>query len=344
MPKYRPLDITELESSKAQAVRRVLNRRVIGQTDGVDALVDIVEKYNANLYDKTRPIGSALFLGPSGCGKTRTVQAFCEAVGRDENSCIKVDCGEFQHSHEIAKLIGSPPGYLGHTETPARLTQENLDALHTPDFKLSVVFFDEIEKAADNLWHLLLGVLDKGKLTLGNNRVTDFSKTIVLMTSNAGSVDMDKAINGGSLGFSIIEAGNVDDEAVANIGITAAKKKFTPEFINRLDRMIAFQTLTKEQIGQIAELELQRVQTDILEKTNPICFFVCSPAAKRALIAEGYDPKYNGRHIRRTIERRVQLPMARIIAARAIKPTEKVVIDYKGEYPTGEYTFGATND
>lgn len=341
MPRYRQLDIASIESPKARAVRNTLNRHLIGQADGVDALVDIIEKFHANLYDKGRPVGSALFLGPTGCGKTRAVEAFCGAVGRDEKSCIKIDCGEFQQSHEIAKLIGSPPGYLGHNETPPRFAQKHLDELHTPDYPVSVIFFDEIEKASDNLWHLLLGILDKGTVTLGTNAKTDFTKSIILMTSNAGSVEMDKAINGGSLGFSIVEGGT-DQDGIANIGVSAAKKKFTPEFINRLDRMVPFHTLSQDQISQIAELELERIQKDVLEKTNPICFFKVSPAAKRALISEGYDPKYNGRNIRRTIERRVQLPLARVIAAEAIKPAEEVVIDYHGTYPDGEYVFGAT--
>lgn len=329
---YRELDISKIESPKAKAVRKNLERRVVGQTEAKDAVIDIIEKYNSNLYDHSRPIGSALFLGPTGTGKNRIVEALCESVGVNKDSCIKIDCGEFQHSHEIAKLLGSPPGYLGHRETPPRLTQEYLDALHSVDYKLSIVLFDELEKATDALWHMLLGILDKGIVTLGDNRKTDFRKSIILMTSNVGSAEMDSSMHGG-LGY--VPNTEVDEKKLASIGISAAKKKFTPEFINRLDRIVPFHTLTKNQIQQICDMELAAVQNDVLTKTNPILIFKTSPAAKRRLIEEGFDPKYNGRNIRRVIEREIEIPLARIIASGYVKPMQQVIVDYKDKFTFG---------
>jgi ATP-dependent Clp protease ATP-binding subunit ClpB len=332
---YKILDLKNIESPKAQAIRKTLERKVVGQQEGINALVDIIEKYHAKLHDKNRPIGSALFLGPTGSGKTRLVESFCAAIGQSEHSCVKIDCGEFQHSHEIAKLIGSPPGYLGHRETPPRLKQNVIDALFTPDYGLAVIFFDEIEKASDSLWHLLLGILDKAKVTCGDSSVTDFSNTIILMTSNAGSSEMDRILNGGGLGFAVPSIG-VDEAKIADIGISAAKTKFTPEFINRLDRMVAFHTLSKAQIERVCDLEIEAIQTNILMHSHNILFLKISPAAKKALIEEGYDPKYNGRNIRRTIEKRIELPVARIIASELTKPGSELLVDYK----RGEYQFG----
>lgn len=321
------LDLTQIESDRAKAIRETLRSKVIGQQEGIDAIIDIIEKYHANLHDKNRPIGTALFLGPTGVGKTRLIESFCEAIGNDTHHCVKIDCGEFQHSHEIAKLIGSPPGYLGHKETPARFTQKTLNALHTEHYKLSIIFFDEIEKASDSLWHLLLTIMDKATITLGDNSTTDFKDTVILMTSNAGSAEMDKLIHGGGIGFN--KLAGVDEAGIAEIGISSAKKKFTPEFINRLDRIIAFHTLTKEQIEKVCDLEINIIQQNILSKSKNIIFLNVTKEARRALIDEGYDPKYNGRNIRRVIEQRLEIPLARIIASGIAGQEDEIVLDYK---------------
>lgn len=327
------LDINSIESDKAREVRKKLTEKIIGQPEGINAIVDILEKYNAQLYDKHRPIGSTLFLGPTGTGKTRLVEAFCECLGNSPYHCVKVDCGEFQHSHEIAKLVGSPPGYLGHKETPARFTQKTLDSLHTDNYKLSVIFFDEIEKASDSLWHLLLSILDKATITLGDNSTTNFHDTIIMMTSNAGSVEMDRLISGGGIGF---EATNVvNNKGIAEIGIAAAKKKFTPEFINRLDRIVAFNTLTKEQITKICDLELDAVQQNILSQSKKILFLGVTTAAKEELIRQGYDPKYNGRNIRRVIEKEIEIPIARVIASNLVGQGDTILVDYNGQFIFG---------
>src|SRR6184192_2277655 len=190
----------EQKSPRAQDFEQRLSDRIVGQERAVRRMSGLFQIYLAGMNNPSRPIGTMLFLGPTGSGKTRVVEAASEVLFADPHAVVKIDCAEFQHSHEIAKLIGSPPGYLGHRETSPMLTQENLDKAHTDDTKLSFVLFDEIEKASDSLWQLLLGILDKATLTLGDNRRVDFSKTIVIMTSNLGAGEMNELING-TMGF-----------------------------------------------------------------------------------------------------------------------------------------------
>src|SRR5690348_9024677 len=186
--------------SEAETLRANLSKRIIGQEGAIRQIVDVYQTYLAGMSSPGRPIGSFLFLGPTGSGKTRTVEALAESLLGDARAVIKIDCAEFQHSHEIAKLIGSPPGYLGHRETHPLLSQEVLNQHHTERVKLSFVLFDEIEKASDALWNLLLGILDKATLTLGDNRRVDFSRAMIFMTSNIGATEVD-ALNAPKLGF-----------------------------------------------------------------------------------------------------------------------------------------------
>lgn len=331
---------TKSESRRAQIVRACIEHQVIGQHNGVAALVTLIEKFNANLYDRNKPIGSTLFLGPTGSGKTRLVEAFCEAVFGDSKKCLKIDCAEYQHSHEIAKLLGSPPGYLGHRETPPLLTQERIDGLKTIGYPFTVLFFDEIEKASDALWHLMLGILDKGRITLGTNAETDLTKTVILMTSNAGSGEMEFALNGG-VGFrSGAESTEVNDAEIAEIGINAAKRKFTTEFINRLDKIVACNALTKDQIRDVINIELGRVQAQIFSSCALTPYLSVTQKAKDAILNEGYDPKYNARNVKRVIEQRVQIPLAKIIATGQCEDKDIILVEVDNQ---GEFTF-AIND
>src|SRR5438132_2261806 len=228
-------DAEDLESS--------LRRKIVGQDEAIEQIVNIYQTYLAGMISPGRPIGNFLFLGPTGSGKTRLVEAAAETLAGDGRAVIKIDCAEFQHSHEIAKLIGSPPGYLGHRETHPLLSQEVLNQYHTDKMKLSFVLFDEIEKASDALWNLLLGVLDKATLTLGDNRKVDFSRAMIFMTSNLGASEM-SALVSTKLGFAGVPTQAADDAQISKkmsrSGIEAARRKFTPEFMKRIDKVVVF--------------------------------------------------------------------------------------------------------
>jgi ATP-dependent Clp protease ATP-binding subunit ClpB len=325
-------------SNDAREFEGALRRKVVGQDQAVEKVVEIYQMFLAGLNPPGRPVGNLLFLGPTGSGKTRVVEAMAEALFGDPRACIKIDCAEFQHSHEIAKLIGSPPGYLGHRETHPLLTQEALNQWHTEKLKLSILLFDEIEKASDALWQLLLGILDKATLTLGDNRRVDLSQCIIIMTSNLGASEMSSLVEGG-LGFAQ-KPNQVDaalDEKINRTAIEAARRKFTPEFMNRIDKAVVFTTLRPEHLEQILEIELGMVQQRILvSSTNSQFVFSCTGRVKTFLLHEGTDPKYGARHLKRAIERHVVFQLANLVATGQVKLGDFIRIDLN---PEGRLTF-----
>jgi ATP-dependent Clp protease ATP-binding subunit ClpB len=316
----QPLDPTQ-RSQESREFEAALRRKIVGQDEAVQAVVDLYQVFRAGLNSPGRPVGNLLFLGPTGAGKTRVVEATAEVLFNDPRAVIKVDCAEFQHSHEIAKLIGSPPGYLGHRETHPLITQEALSQYHTEKLKLSFLLFDEIEKASDALWQLLLGILDKATLTLGDNRRVDLSATMIFMTSNLGGTEITDLVGGGRLGFApVVDTGAELDTKVARTASEAAKRKFAPEFMNRIDKVVVFHPLREEQLEQILEIELGMVQQRVLETARGRFLFRVTPAARQYLLKEGTDLKYGARHLKRAIERHIVYPLASLLA------TEQVVI------------------
>jgi ATP-dependent Clp protease ATP-binding subunit ClpB len=320
-------------SSDAREFDAALRRKIVGQDQAVDKVVEIYQMFLAGLNPPGRPVGNLLFLGPTGSGKTRVVEALAESLFGDARACIKIDCAEFQHSHEIAKLIGSPPGYLGHRETHPLLTQEALNQWHTDKLKLSILLFDEIEKASDSLWQLLLGILDKATLTLGDNRRVDLSQCIIIMTSNLGAGEMTGLVDGG-MGFATQKT-EVDaklDEKISRTAVEAARRKFTPEFMNRIDRVVVFKTLRPEHLSQILEIELGMVQQRVLQGAGANQFvFNCTSKVKEYLLQEGTDPRYGARHLKRAIERNIVFPLANLVATGQVKLGDFVRIDLAGE-------------
>src|SRR5438105_4069984 len=308
-------------STDAKDFEGALRRKIVGQDQAVEKVVEIYQMFLAGLNPPGRPVGNLLFLGPTGSGKTRVVESMAEALFGDSRACIKIDCAEFQHSHEIAKLIGSPPGYLGHRETHPLLTQEALNQWQTDKLKLSILLFDEIEKASDALWQLLLGILDKATLTLGDNRRVDLSQCIIIMTSNLGAGEMSNLVEGG-MGFDQkpTEVDETFDEKINRTATEAARRKFTPEFMNRIDKTVVFKTLRSEHLQQILEIELGMVQQRILmaSATNQFVFS-CTPRVKNFLLHEGTDPKYGARHLKRAIERHVVFQLANLVATSQVK-------------------------
>ena len=265
-----PLDPTRT-GPDAESLDAGLRRLVVGQPEAIEQIVNIYQMHLTGLNPPGRPMGNFLFLGPTGTGKTRIVEATAEALTNNPRAVIKIDCAEFQHSHEIAKLIGSPPGYLGHRETHPLLSQEVINQHHTDKSKISFILFDEIEKASDALWNLLLGVLDKATLTLGDNRKVDFSRAMIFMTSNLGATEMSSILSP-KMGFGLsaraeaVQGYEIDEKTAAKIarsGAEAARKKFTPEFMNRLDKVVVFQPLGESDMRRILDIEVRQVQQRI---------------------------------------------------------------------------------
>jgi ATP-dependent Clp protease ATP-binding subunit ClpB len=320
-------------SNDAKDFEGALRRKVVGQDQAIEKVTEIYQMFLAGLNPPGRPVGNLLFLGPTGSGKTRVVEALAESLFGDARACIKIDCAEFQHSHEIAKLIGSPPGYLGHRETHPLLTQEALNQWHTEKLRLSILLFDEIEKASDSLWQLLLGILDKATLTLGDNRRVDLSQCIIIMTSNLGAGEMTGLVDGG-MGFAT-QPNAVDaklDDKISRTAIEAARRKFTPEFMNRIDKVVVFKTLRSEHLSQILEIELGMVQQRILQGAGASQFvFTCTQKVKEFLLQEGTDPRYGARHLKRAIERNIVFPLANLVATGQVKLGDFVRIDLAGE-------------
>jgi ATP-dependent Clp protease ATP-binding subunit ClpB len=331
-----PLDPTRT-GREAEALEVSLGRLIVGQDEAIQQIVNIYQMYLTGMTAPGRPIGNFLFLGPTGSGKTRIVEATAESMLKNSRAVIKIDCAEFQHSHEIAKLIGSPPGYLGHRETHPLLSQEVLSQYHTETCKLSFVLFDEIEKASDALWNLLLGILDKGTLTLGDNRKVDFSRALIFMTSNLGASEM-SALTNPRLGFNAADAarqaqsGQVDEKLngkMARTGVDAARRKFTPEFINRLDKIVTFRPLGSSELKKILDIELNMVQQRIFNTSPEKSFvFKATDEAKGFLLQEGTDLKYGARHLKRAIERLLVQPMSNLIATDQVRGGDCVQVDF----------------
>jgi len=316
-------------NTEAAAFANALHRNIVGQEEAVEQVAQIYQTFLAGFNPPGRPVANMLFMGPTGSGKTRVVEAMAQALFGDPHACIKIDCAEFQHSHEIAKLIGSPPGYLGHRETLPLLNQTAIDQWQTDKVKLSILLFDEIEKASDALWQLLLGILDKGTLTLGNNTRVDLSRCIIIMTSNLGAAEMSNLANG-RFGFSPKSDVHEDsfDEKIDRTAVEAARRKFTPEFMNRIDKVLVFKTLRSEHLKQILELELEMVQQRILgAPTSRKFLFGCSESVKNFLLEEGTDAKYGARHLKRAIEKNLVSPLASLLATSQLKFGDFVGID-----------------
>jgi ATP-dependent Clp protease ATP-binding subunit ClpB len=320
-------------STEARNLEEGLRRKIVGQDEAVQAVIDLYQVFRAGLNSPGRPLGNLLFLGPTGAGKTRMVEATAEVLYGDPRVVIKVDCAEFQHSHEIAKLIGSPPGYLGHRETRPVLTQEALERHHTDELKISFLMFDEIEKASDALWQLLLGILDKATLTLGDNRRVDLSQTVIFMTSNLGGKEITDLMTG-RMGFAPIVPASERPQLDVKVGRTAnaaARRKFAPEFMNRIDKVVVFRSLRSEQLNEICEIELEMVQQRVLQSAKERFLFQVTQPAKDFLLREGTNMQYGARHLKRAIERYLTCPLASLLATEQVRLDDVISIDWDGK-------------
>ena len=307
-----------------------LASRVVGQPNGINAIVPCIEMFQAGLAPDNRPVGVFLLLGPTGTGKTRTVEALAEALHGSIKNVLKIDCGEFQMEHEVAKLIGAPPGYLGHRETQPLLSQQKLTSVASPKCGLSIVLFDEIEKAAPSMARLLLGVLDRGVLRLGDNASVNFEKTIVFMTSNLGTREMMREITP-DFGFQAAGATASHDELkkkLQNIGLAAVRRRFSPEFVNRIDHVVTYEPLTASSFAAITDHEIDRLQGHVESRLGNRAFVIDAPWQTRQwLMEKGTSAEYGARELKRTIHRHLTQPLASLVSRQQIAAGGRVLVE-----------------
>ncbi len=307
----------------------LLTRKIVGQTAALQYIAPYVQMYQAGLAPPDRPAGIFLLLGPTGTGKTRTVEALAEVLHGSAKAVLKIDCGEFQSDHEVAKLIGAPPGYLGHRETKPMLTEERLSAVTSSGCDLSLVLFDEVEKAAPSLTLLLLGMLDKGTLNLGDNTVVNFERSLIFLTSNLGAREMSREV-GPDIGFQPADERTPEQIAgrLETIGLGAVRKRFSPEFVNRIDVVVTYQPLDAEAIARILDHHIDELQRHVHTRLGDRSFEIeVSQAARDVLLSRGVSSQYGARELKRTIHRLLTQPLAALVASAQITPGTRVMVD-----------------
>ncbi len=305
-----------------------MRQRIVGQSDAIDTIVPYVELFEAGLAPEGRPVGVFLLLGPTGTGKTRTVEALAEAIHGSERNVLRIDCGEFQLEHETAKLIGAPPGYLGHRETQPMINQQKLNAVQSERSSLSIVLFDEVEKAALSLGRLLLGVLDKATLKLGDNSSVNFERSLIFLTSNLGAGEMARELTD-RIGFAANLDAPADCSRLDAIGQAAVRRRFSPEFVNRIDRTITYHPLDHDAIQEILGLQLHSLNTLLADRLGASAFqVILSPAARRFLVDHGTSAIYGARELKRTIHRHIIQPVAQLVLRRLTIGEREIHIDH----------------
>src|SRR5437588_1296246 len=303
--------LLEGEAQKLVHMEERLRQRVVGQDDALARVANAVRRSRAGLSDAKRPIGSFIFLGPTGVGKTELARALAEFLFDDEKLMIRIDMSEYMEKHSVSRLIGAPPGYVGYEEG-GQLTEQVRRHLY------SVILFDEIEKAHPDVFNVLLQILEDGRLTDGKGRTVDFRNTVLVMTSNVGSA-------------AISELAGKDLPRARREAVEALRALFRPEFLNRIDEIVIFNPLGKEQLGQIVGLLMKSVEKRLAERQITL---ELKPAAQELLLREGYDPAYGARPLRRTIQRLIQDPLAMQILEGKVLPGDHVIVDRDGQKDT----------
>jgi ATP-dependent Clp protease ATP-binding subunit ClpA len=316
----RPRGPSESECTSDIAI--ALSRRLVGQPAAIAAVVPYVEMYRARLNPEGRPAGIFLLLGPTGTGKTKTVEALADVLHGSSKKLLKVDCGEYQMEHEVAKLLGAPPGYLGHRETQPLLTQQKLSGAASESCDLSIVLFDEIEKAAQSLMRLLLGVLDKATLRLGDSTLVNFEKSIIFLTSNLGARAMSRELHP-DFGFesALPREGAECGDKLERIGKSAVRKNLSPEFINRIDAVVTYRTLDSAALTAILDQHIDDLQEHIDRRLGDRAFRIEVPARSRKFLLEkGTSAEYGARELKRVLHRQLMQPLAAMVTGGEINP------------------------
>lgn len=309
-----------------------LGELLVGQPEAIDTIVPYVQMYQAGLSPEGRPVGVVLLLGPTGTGKTRTVEALAEVLHGSSKNLLKVDCGEFQMEHEVAKLIGAPPGYLGHRETQPMLTQAKVNAVASEENEISLILFDEIEKAAPSMTRLLLGILDKATLRLGDNSSVNFERSLIFLTSNLGAKSIQRA-NRPDFGFeAMLPLKPFEDRAkLQSIGLAAVRHKFSPEFVNRIDSVITYKPLDRAACEIILDQILANFARLIHNRLGMRSFRLqCTVAGRSQLLDLGTSLEYGARELKRTVQRNFIQPVAALVAQGQVPAGTSVILDAKG--------------
>lgn len=335
-PNQRPKPSAEDEEEVGGCeIYRGLKALLVGQDEVIEEILSPIEMHQAGLSPEGRPIGVFLLLGPTGTGKTRTVEALAEVLHGSQKSLVKVDCGEFQMEHEVAKLIGAPPGYLGHRETQPMLSQAKINGLATEDCNISLILFDEIEKAAPSMTRLLMGILDKATLRLGDNTTVDFQNTLIFLTSNLGAKAIQRATKP-DFGFEALlpPADAADKEKLQKVGMSAVRRKFSPEFVNRIDCVLTFKPLDRKAYSVILDQILAGFSVLLRERLGMRAFrMLYTPAARNLLLDKGTSIEFGARELKRTVQRHVMQPVAQLVAQCKIPPGGAVTLDVRnGEF------------
>lgn len=329
------ISVRNRASESMSSLHLQMAERVIGQEEAIREIVPYVEMHQAGLSPEGRPIGVVLLLGPTGTGKTRSVEALAEVLHGSAKNVVKIDCGEFQMEHEVAKLIGAPPGYLGHRETQPMLTQAKVDSVASEHSDISIVLFDEIEKGAPSLTRLLLGVLDKATLQLGDNTKVNFERSIIFLTSNLGAKGIQRA-NTPDFGYEALlprEYG-ASSEKLSKIGRTAVRQKFSPEFVNRIDAVITYQPLDRKACEVILDQTFEAMARLVTSRLGLRSFQMrCTQAARELLLERGISVEFGARELKRTVQRNFMQPVAALVAQGQVAPGATVILDAKaGEF------------
>lgn len=322
-------------SQETEGLAGRLSELLVGQPEAIETILPYVNMHQASLAPEGRPLGVVLLLGPTGTGKTRTVEALAEVLHGSSKNVLKVDCGEFQMEHEVAKLIGAPPGYLGHRETQPMLNQTKINSVASDNSDISIVLFDEIEKAAPSMTRLLLGILDKATLRLGDNSTVNFENCLIFLTSNVGAKAIQKA-NKPDFGFEAMlpSTGPVDGSKASAIGMAALRTKFSPEFVNRIDSVITYRPLDRDACGLILDHIFAGFTRLIQMRLGNDGFRLqCTAAGRSLLLDQGTSVEFGARELKRTVQRNFIQPVASLVSQGRIPPGATVILDAKG----GEY-------
>jgi ATP-dependent Clp protease ATP-binding subunit ClpA len=305
-----------------------LSNLLIGQSEAIKTIVPYVQMHQAGLAPEGRPVGVLLLLGPTGTGKTRTAEALAEVLHGSSRSLLRVDCSEFQMEHEVAKLVGAPPGYLGHRETQPMLTQAKVNSVASETSDISLILFDEIEKAAPSMTRLLLGILDKATLRLGDNTSVNFERTLIFLTSNLGARSIQQT-NKPDFGFeALIPPPGDNTQKIQRIGTAAVRRKFTPEFVNRIDSIISYKPLGREACEVILDHIFANFAELIRTRLGLRGFRLqCTASGRDLLLNSGVSVEFGARELKRTVQRNFIQPVSALVAQGHVPSGSTVILD-----------------